>query len=62
MRLAREPQMEAVCQDILLPATLVDLKFTIRFQMEAAHQVIIIYLLLLLLFLAVPSVNLTYLN
>jgi hypothetical protein len=54
--------MEAVSRDILLPATLVDLKFMIRFQMEAAHQVIIIFVLLLLVSLVVPSVNLTNLN
>jgi hypothetical protein len=54
--------MEAVSQDIFPLAILVVLKFMIRFQMEAAHQVIIIYLLLLLLFLAAPSVNLTCLN
>jgi hypothetical protein len=54
--------MEAVSQDILLLATSVVLKFTIRFQMEPAQQVIIIFQLLLLLFLVAPSVNLTCLN
>jgi hypothetical protein len=54
--------MEAVIQDILPLATIVVLKFMIRFQMGPAQQVIIIFLLLMLLFLVVPSVNLTCLN
>jgi hypothetical protein len=54
--------MEAVSQDIPLLAAIVDLIFMIRFQMEAAQRVIVIFLLPLLLSLALPSVNLTNLN